>query len=166
MLGHDGRQLGSDPTAQVCLVGHDQTSGPPHRIQDQRAIQRDQGPRVDDLDIEPVGVASIDDVPAMRSALKQAMQHGNPVIPTPTREALSKPAVVLKYANLKAWWAFERIAELWTISQRDGRYRITRGRKAPDRGWEDDPAAVENLPPACGQDEVADRLVQLLKQHR
>jgi hypothetical protein len=114
------------------------------------------------LDTDPVEVVSAVDTEALRNAIKQAIGRGNPRVPTPTRAAFPKP-VVLKYAKVESWSAFEKGCSNWTIVEKDGLYQIKRGRKLPDRGWEDDPAQIETLPPGTGIDEVAQRAASTMK---
>jgi hypothetical protein len=109
------------------------------------------------LDTDPVEVVSAVDSEALRHAVKQAIGRGNPRVPAPTRVAFPA-SVVLKYAKMKSWSAFEKGCSLWTIEEKDGLYKIQRGRKRPDRGWEADPAQVEVLPPGIGIDEIAQRV--------
>lgn len=109
------------------------------------------------LDVEPVEVVSAIDTEALQHAFKQAIARGNPKVPTPTRAAFPKP-VVLRYAKVKSWSAFERGCLYWTITEKDGVYHAIQGRKRPDRGWEDDPTRIKTLPPGIGIDEVAQRL--------
>jgi hypothetical protein len=109
------------------------------------------------LDVDPVGVVSASDTEALQHAVKQAIGRGNPKVPTPTRAAFPKP-VVLKYAKVRSWPAFERGCLYWTIVEKDGVYQFIQGRKRPDRGWEDDPRRIEALPPGTDIDEVAQRV--------
>jgi hypothetical protein len=109
------------------------------------------------LDVDPVDVVSASDTEALQHAVKQAIGRGNPKVPTPTRAAFPKP-VVLKYAKVKSWPAFERDCLYWTTVEKDGVYHVIQGRKRPDRRWEDDPKRTEALPPGTGLDEVAQRV--------
>lgn len=121
--------------------------------------QAEAGPR---LGIDPVAVVSVTDTEALQRAIKEAMSKGNPIIPAVTRDTFPKP-VVLKYAKVKSWSAFERGTLLWTIVAKAGNYEIKPGRKRPDRGWEDDPEKIESLPPGTTLDEVAKRVVVLVQ---
>src|SRR5882757_6079966 len=98
------------------------------------------------LDIEPVEVALAVDTDALQRAITEVIQRGNPKIPTPARAAFPKP-VVLKYAKVKSWSAFEKGCLNWTVVEKDGVYHVKPDRKRPDRGWEDDPTRIETLPP-------------------
>jgi hypothetical protein len=114
------------------------------------------------LDTDPVEVVPAVNTEALRDAVKQAIARGNPRVPTPTRAAFPKP-VVLKYAKVKSWSAFEKGCSNWTIVETNGLYQIKRGRKRPDRGWGDDPTQIEMLPPGTDIDEVAQRAVAAMK---
>jgi hypothetical protein len=114
------------------------------------------------MDIDPVAVVSITDTDALRGTIKEAMDKGNPIIPTPTRAAFPKP-VVLKYAKVKSWSAFEKGALNWTIVEKSGIYQIKPGRKRPDRGWEEDQAKIESFAFGTGVPSVIDRVASLIQ---
>jgi hypothetical protein len=113
------------------------------------------------LNINPVEVIPAIDADGLRRAVEQVIGRGNPRVPTPTRAAFPKP-VMLEYAKVKSWAAFEKDCINWNIVEKDGCYKITRGRKRPDRGWEDDPTQIDELPPGAGIDEVAQRVASLV----
>jgi hypothetical protein len=109
------------------------------------------------LDVDPVAVVSATDTEALQHAIKQAIGRGNPKVATPTRAAFPKP-VLLKYAKVKSWSAFEKGCLNWTIVEEDGVYQVKPGRKRPDRGWEDDPKRSKALLPGTSIDGVAQRV--------
>src|SRR3989442_938141 len=86
------------------------------------------------LDVEPVSVALASDSKAVQSTIKEAIKRGNPIVPAPSRSSFPRP-VVLKYANLKSWSAFEREASCWTITEKDGCFEIKGALKAASGGW-------------------------------
>lgn len=114
------------------------------------------------MDIEPVRVIPANDFKALQSAIVEAICKGNPVVPTPTRAAFPKP-VLLNYAKVKSWSAFEKNALVWTIDEKAGNYQIKPGRRRTDRGWEDDPERLEPLPPGTTLDTAAQRLASLVQ---
>ena len=73
--------------------------------------------------IDPVTVVPVADANAFIAAIKQTMARGNPIIPTPKRDSWPEP-VVLKYANVKSWSAFEKEALNWEILEKAGIYQI------------------------------------------
>ena len=114
------------------------------------------------MDIDPVDVVSVTDTKILQRAIKEALSKGNPTIPTPTRAAHPTP-VVLKYAKVKSWSAFEKGTSLWKLVEKSGSYQIKPGRKRPDKGWEDDPTTIETLPSVTTLDEVAKRVLILIQ---
>jgi len=110
------------------------------------------------IDVEPVEAVPASDAEALQRAVKQAINRGNPKIPTPTRATFPKPAV-LKYAKVKSWSAFERDSINWTIVEKEGCYQIKRGRRRAEGGWEDDPEHIEVLPRGVELSEIAQRVV-------
>src|SRR6185295_844735 len=113
------------------------------------------------LDIEPVRVVPISDFNKVRGAILDAIDEGNPTVFTPPVDNFPKE-VVLKYATVKSWAAFERDAFVWTIDQKDGKYQIKPGRRRPDRGWEDDPEKIESMPSGTTPQELAKRAAELV----
>jgi hypothetical protein len=109
------------------------------------------------LDVDPVAVVSATDTEALQHAIKQAIGRGNPKVPAPTRAAFPKP-VLLGYAKVKSWSAFEKGCLSWTIVEKNGVYCVKPGLKRPDHGWEDDPKRIEALQPGTDIDEVAQRV--------
>ena len=114
------------------------------------------------MDVEPVRVVPATDSKVMQRMIMEAMSNGNPVIPTPTRATFPKP-VLLSYANVRSWSAFEKDAQVWTIYVQNGNYQIKPGRRRADRGWEDDPERAESLPPGTVLDAVAQRVASLVE---
>jgi hypothetical protein len=114
------------------------------------------------LDIEPVEVVPAKDIQALRGAIQQAINRGNPRVSTPSRATFPKP-VVLRHAKVKSWSAFEKGAMNWKVIEKDGNYQIKPGRKHPERGWEDDPTQTETLLPGTTVDTVAQRVASLMQ---
>ncbi|HEX3799131.1 MAG TPA: hypothetical protein VH413_10560 [Verrucomicrobiae bacterium] len=113
------------------------------------------------IDIEPVKVVPAAESQALQNAILEIMAKGNPVVPTPTRAAFSKP-VLLNYAKVKSWSAFEKNTSVWTIDKKGGKYYITPGRSRADKGWEDDLPQMESLPLNAPLDTVAQRVAYLV----
>lgn len=113
------------------------------------------------MDIDPVEVVAVADTEALQFAIKKVMSKGNPIVPAPTRATFPKP-VVLKYAKVKSWSAFEKGTLNWAIEEKGGIYQIKPGRRRSDRAWEDDPGGIESLPPGTMLDTVAQRVASLV----
>jgi hypothetical protein len=115
------------------------------------------------MDVDPVQVIPVSDCDAVRQAIIEVISKGNPIVPAPTsRTSFPKP-VVLKYAKVKSWSAFEKHALLWMVEKKDGIYRIQPGRRGPERGWVVDSKATESLPPGATLDTATQRLTSLMQ---
>lgn|SRR5579862_240159 len=114
--------------------------------------------------VDPVAVAPVSDTIALRRAFQEAIMRGNPRVPTPDHSKGHKP-VILKYANVNTWSAFERGASTWSIDDKDGVYRIIPCRRRPDRGWEDDLQNAVILPPGSTIDELCARATSIIQEH-
>ena len=104
-------------------------------------------------DVEPVQVVGLVDIPLLEQAIKGALARGNPVVSAPPRAAIPKP-VVLAYAKVKSWSAFERDALTWLVRREENAYHLSMGRRRIDRGW-DHSVVAETLPSAAADDTVA-----------
>lgn len=114
------------------------------------------------LDIDPVDVISATDLKTLCSAINRTIRIGNPKIATPTRAAFPKP-VVLNYAKVKSWSAFEKDADCWEIYEKEGVYRIQKLPKGQPHCLENDWKEVESLPSDVGIDSVAQRIATLVQ---
>ncbi len=106
------------------------------------------------LGVEPVDVVPVANTEALQRAIWRAMNTGNPKIATPARGS---------FPNVKSWPIFEKNALFWSVAEKDGSYEICRGRKRADRGWEDDPAQIQKMPPGLGLQEVSRRIASLVQ---
>lgn len=75
--------------------------------------------------VEPVAAVSVSNDDAMRQALQATILRGNPVVPTLRRSEIPPP-VLLKYAGVKSWSAFERGMLSWKIENNNGVFQIAR----------------------------------------
>jgi hypothetical protein len=114
------------------------------------------------MNIDPVEVVSASDVEAVQTAIRAAMNSGNPTIPTPTRAESPKP-VELKYAKVRSWSKFEKAALIWSIIEKDSNFKIVPGRRRRDRGWEEDHERTEHLPPGATPEMVARRMAVIVQ---
>ena len=107
------------------------------------------------LAVEPVDVAPVGNAEDLRRLLLKAIDRGNPVVKTPTRQTFPPP-VMQRYCGMKSLAAFERTAALWAISSRDDSYVIYPWRRSTQyRGaWEEDHDHRTALPLTTPQEEV------------
>lgn len=111
------------------------------------------------MGIEPVEVVDANDQNAIEDAIVRAVERGNPVVPTPTRDNYPEDPL-LKYAKVNSISAFEKLSQSWKLSKRGGAYFITPYRPLKSGGSEEDTDRTEALP-AVGESlaSVVHRLV-------
>jgi hypothetical protein len=115
-------------------------------------------------EIEPISVVPLDNLDAVREALRESLKKGNAIIPDRGPQELRAPAIILKYARLRSWSAFFRTAWTWSIRDDDGLFKIIGYRKQPKGYWEQDIENEIRFPPGTNVDEVIDRVIALLQQ--
>lgn len=115
--------------------------------------------------IEPVEVVDVSDRLGVEDAMLRAINRGNPVIPTPTRDSFPEP-VLLKYANMKSLAAFERSSESWKLSKREGAYLLAPYRPGKNGGSEEDPDRTEAIPAEMPLIAIVHRLVERATKER
>ena len=106
------------------------------------------------MDVDPVEVISADDKTGVVTAIKGVVDKGNPLIPTPTRSAFPKPAV-LKYAKVKTWDTFEKKASCWKLSHENGAFQLRSLRKDVEGGWCDDGKSIDTFSGPTAIDDLA-----------
>jgi hypothetical protein len=114
--------------------------------------------------IEPVSVVPLENAEGVRNALLEAIARGNITIPTPDRQALRAPPLILKYAGVKSWSAFFRSASTWSITEDDGVYKIGFWRKKPRGYWEPDLEHEIQFPAGTTVDDVVDRMIGIIQE--
>jgi hypothetical protein len=97
------------------------------------------------MGIEPVEVIDAPDRLGVEQALIRAVNRGNPVVPTPTRENYPEDPL-LKHAKVKSLSIFEKSAQSWKLSKREGAYLIAPYRASNDGGAEEDVDRTEAVP--------------------
>jgi hypothetical protein len=112
-------------------------------------------------DIEPVAVAPLSNLDAVREALRATISRGNPPAPRYPPGGHPQP-VVVKYAGVKSWSAFARGTLPWGIDETDGKYQIIGYSRHPD-GWREDPAQKLDLPAGSTVDDAIDRMIAILQ---
>lgn len=113
--------------------------------------------------VEPVAVVSASNTEALRQALAATITRGNPNVPTLLRREWPPP-VLLKYAGVKSWSAFERGMRLWNIVEKDGIYQIAGHVKQPNGMWKEDPEQTIKFPLETSADHVVDRIVTIVEE--
>jgi hypothetical protein len=112
--------------------------------------------------IEPVTVVSVANTEALRQALLAIIARGNPTVPR-LRRSEYPPPVLLKYAGVKTWSAFDRDASLWTIGDEGGRFVIVAYKKLPTGESVQDRDSKIEFPPDSTVDAAVDCLIGILQ---
>jgi hypothetical protein len=112
--------------------------------------------------VEPVAVVAASNTEVLRQALSATIDRGNPMVPILRRSEIPPP-VLLKYAGVKHWSAFERGMLLWDITEDDDLFRIVGQRKESDGMWHDDPEQIITFPPGSTRDDVVERMIAILQ---
>lgn len=113
--------------------------------------------------IEPVTVVSVANTEALRQALLAIIARGNPTVPR-LRRSEYPPPVLLKYAGVRTWSAFDRDASLWTIGEEGGRFVIIPYKKRPTGESVQDQNEGIEFPPGSSADVVIERIIAILQQ--
>jgi hypothetical protein len=113
--------------------------------------------------VEPVAVVPAANIEELRQTLLALAARGNPSVPM-LRRSEHPPAVLLKYARVKTWSAFDRSASLWSISEKDGSYEIHGYKTHPSgRGSVRDPNQKTTFPQGSTVGQVIDRMIRILQ---
>jgi hypothetical protein len=112
--------------------------------------------------VEPVAAVPASNTEEVRQALRATIARGNPVVPILRRSEIPPP-VLLKYAGVKSWSAFERGMLFWDIKENNGAFRIAGQRKQSDGMWRDDPEQTIAFPPGATVDDVVERMIAILQ---
>jgi len=112
--------------------------------------------------VEPVAVVSASNIDGVRQALQTTIARGNPIVPL-LRRSEWQPPVLLKYAGVKSWSAFERCMSLWTIKEDDAAFQIAGQKKQPNGMWKDDPEQTIVFLSGATVDDVIDRMIAILQ---
>lgn len=113
--------------------------------------------------VEPVAVVPVSHTVGLRQALEAAIIRGNPPVPMLKRSEW-QPPILLKYAGVKSWSAFERGMQLWALKEKDGIYRIAGNAKQPNGMWKEDSEQTTIFPPHASTDDVINRMIAILQE--
>jgi hypothetical protein len=112
--------------------------------------------------VEPVAVVPASNSEALHQALKAAIMRGNPGVPMLRRREWPAP-VILKYADVKTWSAFERGMLPWSIEEEAGRFQIVGKRKRPDGTWKSDLEQTITFPVGTAIDNVLEHMIAIVQ---
>jgi hypothetical protein len=113
--------------------------------------------------VEPVAVVSASDIDGIRRALEETIARGNPTARL-LRRSEYPPPLLLKYAAVKSWPAFERGMTFWIVKEEDGVFQIAGQSKRSDGGWRSDPKRTIVFSPTSTTDNVIDRMIGIVQE--
>jgi hypothetical protein len=114
------------------------------------------------LATEPVTVHPISDEAGLAQTIIEAIRLGNPIVPHPSREAWPK-SVLLKPAGVKSQVALERFGVSWFVACNGTNWHIYASHRNEKDRWEADPAKAEVHPANISPEQLAQRMVELVK---
>jgi hypothetical protein len=109
--------------------------------------------------VSPIEAIDATDRLAVEQALIRAVSRGNPVVPTPARDNYPEDPL-LKHAKVKSLSTFERSAQSWKLSRREGAYLIAPYWPSKEGGAEEDVDRTEAVPGEERLESVVHRLVE------
>lgn len=113
------------------------------------------------METSPVTVIEARDASGTIRAIEAAIVAGNPATVAPRRADFPQP-VVLQYAKVASWAAFEKSAVCWSIRLKESRYQVCPMRKSASKGWEDEPTRVETYAtPQAAAQRVSELIAQI-----
>ena len=115
------------------------------------------------MDIDPVSLVESESKQRVIEEIKATVAKGNPLVATPARASFPKP-VVVKYANVKSWAAFEKNAFCWKIFKKDSSFQLRPQRKSLFRGWEDDLSRSETFDGETAIEELANSIAEQMQR--
>lgn len=114
-------------------------------------------------DIEPVAVIRASDTEALRQALAAMIDRENPMVPMLPRREWSAP-VVLKYAGVRSWSAFEKGMSLWGLDDdKNGQFALIGKRKQANGATVDDPGKTIIFSAELKTEDVIEKIIKVLQ---
>lgn len=110
--------------------------------------------------IEPVAVVPVSNTGALRTALQQTIERGNPIV----EYDRTAPPILCKYAGVKSWGTFARNASLWVMDDTNGVLRIEPNSRDSRGAFTPDKNAVETLPAGSTIDDLISRMITILQE--
>jgi hypothetical protein len=110
--------------------------------------------------VEPVAVIPVSNTNALRTALQETTQRGNPAV----KYDRSAPPVLCKYADVKSWSTFARRASLWVMDETKGVPRIEPNKRESNGAFSPDKDAIETLPVGSTIDDLIGRMIAILQE--
>lgn len=115
--------------------------------------------------IEPMAVVDVQNTHGLRQVMLQVIGKGNPVIPHPSQEEMSKVGILHRKLGFKSHKTFNQKATIWHIGLGDGIYSIEFSKIATNgRGFDPDPTKEIIFPAGTPVDSVVDKLIEIIQK--
>lgn len=118
--------------------------------------------------VDPMEVVGIDNTAELKHTILTTFAKGNPIVPHPSQEEMSKPTVFYKKLGFKSYKMFNSTAILWTIDSTDDQYEIIFHKVPEDgRGFVSDLSKTITFPISTPVETVVDKLIEIIQEtHR
>lgn len=110
----------------------------------------------------PVALHEVTDELGIVASIVSELSQEHPMVSFPTRDSYPKPAV-LDPAGLKSWNALEKNGKTWAAKLIGDKWRINSPRTNEKGKWEANPAAEVVLPGDIPIEQLARRVVELVR---
>jgi hypothetical protein len=114
-------------------------------------------------DVDPCSVVELADRDGLKNAIQAMVGRGHPHVPTPPQESFKRP-VVLKFTTARSVRTFEKKTSFWTLSETEGSFVVSRGKRSDRGGWQPDPHGTHTLPRKPLED-VAEDFAEIVQRH-
>jgi hypothetical protein len=111
--------------------------------------------------IEPVRVLPLENVEEIVTTIAATFSLGNPVVPQPVTKRENEEPPIYRHAHAKGAWAFTQEAKLWTVTKRDGMFRVMRWMPLATV-FRPDPQRTIELPDSGENGDMARSILELL----
>ncbi len=113
--------------------------------------------------VEPITVVDIGDRRSLKEAIVMSIERGNPIIPHPNREEMSKPNHFFKRLGFKTHKSFFNTASRWDVWLSDGIFGIQSWKDPDGTNYRSpDTSKKITLPPNTTVESVVDKLFQMI----
>ncbi len=118
--------------------------------------------------IDPMQVVNVEHTDDLKRAILVTIAKGNPIVPHPSQDEMSKPVDFHKKLGFKSYKAFNHTAILWSMDLDDGIYEIGFTKIAQDgRGYDSDTSKTITFPSGTPVETVVDKLIEIIQEtHR
>jgi hypothetical protein len=120
------------------------------------------------MKVDPMLIIDVSRTEELKQAILVTIAKGNPIIPHPSQEEMSKPVTIHKKLGFKTYKAFNHEAKTWGIVLKDGIYGIDFYKISDDgRGFNSIPSQKVTFPTGNSVETVVDRLIAIIQEtHR